>query len=357
MKMKYNIKNFYWYYYKILIFLIIFSSLQLINWKSKKETMKLSILKEVIQIYCSLYDSERNGCHTPQFSNQVNKIYEIKKQKNGVCLCTIGKNENLYIKEFVEYYYSLGINKIIIYDNNDLNGEKFEDVIKDFIKKKFVDIIDIRGLTSIQIPIYNYCYQKNKDIYDWIGFLDFDEYLFIKNISNVDYYFYNKAFEKCELIFFNWYMFNDNDLIKYDNRKLQDRFATPAGIFLGKSFVRGGFNNLLIPSTHLPGINIQYFCDSKGNRIYPKSFTPDLKENNHKAYIKHYYSKTVEEFCLKLNRGNAHFHRNHLKYENSIKFRIKLFFVYNKVTPYKIQKLENCTNLDLSEYKNNKNFT
>ena len=43
-----------------------------------------------------------------------NKLNQIK-----ICICTIGKNENKYIKEYVEYYKKLGINKIYLYDNND----------------------------------------------------------------------------------------------------------------------------------------------------------------------------------------------------------------------------------------------
>ena len=50
-----------------------------------------------------------------------------------VCLCTSGKKENLYVKEFVEHYKKYGVNKIYIYDNNDLNDEHFDDVISDYI--------------------------------------------------------------------------------------------------------------------------------------------------------------------------------------------------------------------------------
>ena len=42
---------------------------------------------------------------------------------NGqVYLCCIGKNENRYAREFVEWYKNLGFSKIIIYDNNDTDG-------------------------------------------------------------------------------------------------------------------------------------------------------------------------------------------------------------------------------------------
>lgn len=42
-----------------------------------------------------------------------------------VCVCCIAKMENLYIKEYVEYYYNLGVDKIVLYDNNEIDGEHF----------------------------------------------------------------------------------------------------------------------------------------------------------------------------------------------------------------------------------------
>ena len=37
-------------------------------------------------------------------------------------LCAIAKNENLYIREWVEHYKNIGVSKIFLYDNNDING-------------------------------------------------------------------------------------------------------------------------------------------------------------------------------------------------------------------------------------------
>ena len=176
---------------------------------------KLNLSSEINKIYSILYDANRNGYIKPIFPKMKEKYYPITKQKSGVCVCSICKNENLYIKEFVEYHHLLGVNKIIIYDNNDINGEEIKKPLEYYIKKNFVDIIDVRGLSSIQIPIYNFCYQNNKNIYDWITFLDIDEYIYIKNNETFDNYIYNESLEKCELIFLNWMIYNDNDLILY----------------------------------------------------------------------------------------------------------------------------------------------
>ena len=73
--------------------------------------------------------------------------------KKDICICLIGKNENLYIREFVEYYSFLGVGKLIIYDNNDINGEIFENVIDDYIKNTIIfmkkDLINARSFFLI----------------------------------------------------------------------------------------------------------------------------------------------------------------------------------------------------------------
>ena len=166
--------------------------------------------------------------------------------------------ENLYAKEFVEYYFNFGFSKIIILDNNDLKGEMFDDVLENFIKEKIVEIMDLRGLKYIQIPSYNYCYQKYKYLYDWIAFFDFDEFLNINNKTNIKDYLYDNIFKRCQSILLNWHMYNDNNLLKWDNRTMVQRFTNMRNISMRTKFiVRGSINNLLITSSHIPS-NINY---------------------------------------------------------------------------------------------------
>ena len=74
-------------------------------------------------------------------------IKNIKNEKQiipniKVCVCTLAKLENRYIREFVQHYENYGVDKIFLYDNNDINGEKFEEVINDYIKKGFVEVLN-----------------------------------------------------------------------------------------------------------------------------------------------------------------------------------------------------------------------
>ena len=150
---------------------------------------KINLISEYLKIYSTLYFKAKEG-KTRSPGN--NKNYIIKNYNNikrkGICLCTIGKKENLYARDFVEYYKLLGFDKIIIFDNNNIEDEKFEDVLEDYIKVNFVKIIDIRGIEAAQLATDNYCYQNYNKLFDWIAFFDFDEYLFIKDSKSINNY-------------------------------------------------------------------------------------------------------------------------------------------------------------------------
>ena len=47
-------------------------------------------------------------------------LKESKTSKNTkICICTLGKEENRYIREYVQHYKDYGVDKIYLYDNND----------------------------------------------------------------------------------------------------------------------------------------------------------------------------------------------------------------------------------------------
>ena len=64
------------------------------------------------------------------------KLPPEKDNNMKVALCTMGKLENRYANEFVEYHLKLGIDHIFIYDDNDPNTERIIDVIDDKSKPK-----------------------------------------------------------------------------------------------------------------------------------------------------------------------------------------------------------------------------
>ena len=227
----------------------------------------------------------------------LNNIYEIKLKQLKICLCSIGKKENLYVKEFIQHYIKLGYNKIFIYDHNDIDDERFEDIIQDEINKGFVSIINYRGYkTPIQFTAYSDCYEKHNLTYNWLSFFDFDEFLELKpkNIK-IQNFLNNKRFIYCQNIKINWVSYSNKQSLYYDKRPIQQRVIS--SIIPNKhikSTVRGNLSiNYWYHATnpHSSG-NKFNTCSSSGKMIdfsSPFNEPPDIKY----AFLKHYHFKFV----------------------------------------------------------------
>jgi hypothetical protein len=132
-----------------------------------------------------------------------------------------------------------------------LEGEKFEAVLPDYIKDKYVEIKNFRGKTTIQLKILNDCYKNNNKIFDWFAMFDMDEFIFLKNFKNIKSFLNDKRFKRCNLIHLNRVFHTDNDQIYYKNRSLFQRFPKyKTKITSVKPIVRGHLNNINIKSQH-----------------------------------------------------------------------------------------------------------
>ena len=178
----------------------------------------------------------------------------IKKIK--VCLCVIGKKENLYVNEFVEHYKTIGYNKIFIYDNNDINGEKFEDVIQKEIDEGFVSIINYRGYKGSQFKSYKDCYKNNNLFYDWLSFFDMDEFLELRPLNmKIQKFLGSNIFKKCVNIKINWIIYTNKGLY-YESKPLEKRLSKSQSSRCIKSTVRGNlpinyWSKMINPHTSL----------------------------------------------------------------------------------------------------------
>ena len=175
-------------------------------------------------------------------------------------------------------------------------------------------------------------------------FLDIDEYLFLKQYSNIHDYLSQPKFIKCKSIYINWVIHTDNDHIFYDNRTLIERFpkiVKDKNYCIGKSIIRGNIKKIHIASCHLLDLKLKR-CDGFGKIFITKNFhckNPDFVYN----YIDHYIYKSTQEFIEKLNlRGDCIFVNNEkLKYE-----KILRYFKFNAINSDKINYIANQTGLN-----------
>jgi hypothetical protein len=142
---------------------------------------------------------------------------------NQIIMSTLVKNEELFIKQWVEYYKNLGVDKFIIYDNSSDNN--LGEFLKEYIEKEDILLIE-----------WNYCYyfqksgfsaqstQQNHSIYlaqnaKYIGMFDVDEYINLKEHMKIDDFF-NKLIDEFSIdiksfgsfCFYNRFFHNPREL-------------------------------------------------------------------------------------------------------------------------------------------------
>ena len=264
-----------------------------------------------------------------------------------VALCCIGRLENQYAVEFVDWYKNLGFSKIYIYDNNHDGEEHFEDVLQAYIDDGFVEVIPFRNVENVQMRAYMDFYGKYGKEYDYIAYFDFDEFLVLKKHDNIsDYLEWVNPSSEFDCIKINWMIYGDNEIIENDGRPLNERLTTPIGHDkkIGypfpqnnhtKSIVKGGLSRFGIGGTpHVP-IIVEKTCNADGVRVDSSPFQEYTFEN---AYIKHFSTKTLDEFIHnKMVRGLGD--RTLADYMKIVP--LNDFFKINNITEEKIDYLRN----------------
>ena len=269
-----------------------------------------------------------------------------------VALCLIAKNENCYIREWVDHYYNLGIDKIYIYDNNDEDGEKFDDVISDYINNGFVKVINYRDKKFAIMKAYKECYENFNEFYDWIAFFDTDEFLtFADNsIKNIKTFLSDEKFSDAQGVCINWKLYDDNGHVYQQLIPVKQRFTNPKEPFNilmphgvpynahVKVILRGGLKNIewtpdnphtLIKENH----NIKYVNPIGETNVAWQSI---WKINYDVCWLNHYSYKTIQEYIRKIKRGDG------ISKEHQIAdLKLNTFFRYNELTNDKIDFILN----------------
>ena len=268
--------------------------------------------------------------------------------KLNIALCTMGKGENLYAKEFVDYYLKLGIDHIFIYDDNDPNTEKFTDVIGQTYKDVTI-FENIKDKIRHQSTAFTDCYERNKLKYDWFLMIDMDEFLYLVEDNNIKEYISNHVFDKCDFIKFHWAHSTDNGLVHYDNRSLFERFKPPyLSEHFVKTMIRGNISELeyWVHSPLLSPIkNIS--CFNNGEIINKKKVIIESIDpvNFDKAILIHFRYKSTEEFIAKYKRGYSDWLGDSLK--DVLNSHVNVYFEQNKITLEKINYMEKELKINL----------
>ncbi len=103
------------------------------------------------------------------------KISDCTPKKYNLAIVVIAKNEQDYIKEWVAFHKVMGVDKIILYDNDSTDNMVNE--IKPFINEGYVVYNRIPGEKQ-QLNAYNDALKRYSSLFRYMAFIDCDEFLF-----------------------------------------------------------------------------------------------------------------------------------------------------------------------------------
>lgn len=205
-----------------------------------------------------------------------------------VALVCIAKNEDNYIKEWVDYHIKLGFDNVFIYEN---------DWRCDYTHPQLVKI-PFDGLSQ-QMVAYNNWLKHRKNGFDWVAFFDVDEFLVLKKHKTIQEFV--SDYNSKNGIGINWYFFGNNGHEKVEDDYSQIKRFTKRGSVMNHH-IKTILNCNVKCNMKVHNPDSVQIVSPEGNQIYGPF---NYKFSDEIAQLNHYFCKTPEEFKKKCDRGRA----------------------------------------------------
>jgi hypothetical protein len=245
---------------------------------------------------------------TMQYLMQYKEEKKWMQNKMEYYICAIMKDEQLFLKEWLDYHLSIGFTEIHLYE--DFTSTSHKDITDQYEKVYLHSMSEVPGCISgkvgRQIAVYNhFCITHNSG---WCLFADIDEYLRLDNISLGDL---TNEFKDEVGIEIWWKCYGANGHIKRPSGSIQEAYSddylrnwNPCWQF--KSFVNlENASKYTSQQSHF--INCHYHKRLVTTEHKRGDFRQDVNKplkTFHLCWIDHYISKSWEDYVERLKRGN-----------------------------------------------------
>lgn len=240
--------------------------------------------------------------------------------KYDVSLCLIFKDEGRFLKEWLDYHLTVGVDHFYLYDNN--STDDYKSIVQPYIDRGVVTLI-AWPYQQAQVKCYRHCLETFCNETKWIGYIDADEFICPKYAATVKEWL--AAYAKFPAVMIDWLQFGTNGLIDHDYSKpvIEQYFSCWENFWMGKSFVNTRYR---ISNWHT-----QYFHHH--SYVYYKVFgirmsMPAVNQfgfispmghawgggkdrvGNASIHINHYYTKAWNVYREKMQRPDVYFAKN-----------------------------------------------
>jgi hypothetical protein len=253
-----------------------------------------------------------------------------------VCVFTIIKNEHEYLEEWIKYHLDLGIDHLFIFE--DKGSESHKDITNKYPSDKVslnsiailpIDKSHVHNWQESRQSIYNkegLWWIKNNYNYDWCFAIDCDEYITLSNSGDTIQSALS-LYSEYDAVILQWQNYNANGHVykpNYEEKGIIDTYAQKCGKSINDAawkstklmYKLSDFKKHYFLGTHLC-YDFCKWCKTD----YSKELNKICYDN---IYLRHYLTKSWEEYVWKLNvRGM--FHAKHRNYDEFFEMNKDMF--------------------------------
>jgi len=236
------------------------------------------------------------------------KIEEIiqTNYKHYCSVCLLIRDENEYLKEWLVWHIGQGVQHFYIYDNGSVQP------VVEFIKtldikiQNKITVIDFGGIHAhLQHEAYNDCLKRFGDESRWIGFIDSDEMVRVKDGKKLSEFL--REYEDYAGLFMPWILYDANGHKDKSDLPCRERFTKVSEKNLwpgmGKVFVQPCYMRNMMIHNGYPIDGFTVVDESKNPVEDAPTCVPEAK--NERICVDHYYTKSLEEWTEKMKRGSC----------------------------------------------------
>lgn len=212
-------------------------------------------------------------------------------------ICLIVKDDHDYIREWIQYHLSIGIDHFYITDNG--SEPPLDETIHDYIEHGLVTYrYDTRQRP--QCAVYNECIQRHRDDCIWIAFIDSDEFIVLKRHVSIKEFL--QSYEQYGSLSVGWYLFGSN------GHQEKQKLVLPS---YTKRIPISNYYKTIVRPSHVAMMHVHnvehhtpdYFTvDEMFSRV---SGPFPIYQNTSLIQLNHYVLRSHQDFEEKLARGGG----------------------------------------------------
>lgn len=230
-------------------------------------------------------------------------------------ICAIIKDEHRFLEEWIEWHLGLGFDAIHLFE--DKGSKSHEEICEKYSNvylrryeddEQVQELLAWQGNSGRQKKLYEWFMENYKDKYDWVAFIDLDEFITFADGYKLDMLL--EEFKPYPAVLLNWKIMGASGHINRPNCGVVEAY-TEVGCFSSQD-LKWGYKSIVNTSRYKGLVDLHY---AEGS-VNTHHGTNQYDYYYDKAWLNHYFTKSWEDWCDRIfvRGGTQNGHRTLMEF-------------------------------------------